>query len=387
MLSNNDGCIVARSNEVKALGIKMGEPYFKLKDTLRRNKVQVFSSNYALYADMSNRVMQTLSQFTNELEVYSIDEGFMMLGEHDDHLPPEMVKTVQQWTGIPVTVGVGPTKTLAKIAAHVAKRDPSLRGVFEVTSESDEILRKINVKDIWGIGPRYALKLYSCGVVTAYDLKMVNDAWARKMLTVQGLRTVEELRGTPCINLEHQPQPKKSIVCSRSFGHKVSSKQELAESLATYATTAAEKLRKGKQCASAIQVFAQLHPYDPENPGMLGVSFQFPEPTSYTPDIIQHVMIGLESLFIPGMRYKKAGVLLTGLVPDNEVQLNLFNPVEDISQKKELMVALDKSNQKWGRGTVSYAACGMNKRWEMKRERMSPRYTTSWAELPKVKAI
>ena len=388
VLSNNDGCVVARSNEVKAMGIQMGEPYFRVRSTLNLNKVEVFSSNYTLYADMSQRVMSTLSTFTPEMEIYSIDEAFLQLSDLDveSGIGAEMRKRVWQWCRIPVSVGIGPSKTLAKLAAHWAKKHPETGGVFEISPDDRHIFKEIEPADVWGFGRRNASKLRAHRIYTVDDLIRADEDWLRKRFSVMGLRTVSELKGYCCYPLQQVQQPRKSVICSRSFGHRVTDLWELREAAATHAATAGVKLRAGHLVAGSMTVFIQLLPFVPGKEGFRSLTVSFPEATSYSPNLIVGATRLIEQLYQYGSAYKKVGVYLNDLAPETEVQMNLFHRPANRDHQRTLMSALDRVNLKHGRDALIYAACGVNRGWEMRRELKSPHYTTAWTELPVVKA-
>ncbi len=390
VLSNNDGIVIARSNEAKALGIGMGEPYFKAEGFIRRHDVKVFSSNYTLYGDMSHRVMEVLRQLEPKVEIYSIDEAFIALppgGKFDLTAHGRHIQaTVRRCTGIPVSVGFAPTKTLAKLANRLAKKDPARGGVFDLTAcdDVDALLAATEVGDIWGIGRRSTKKLLARGIRTALDLKNAPDAWARKQLTVTGLRTVWELRGIPCIALDDAPAPKKGIVTSKSFGRRVESLAELTEAVATYTARAAEKLRAQNGIARSLHVFLNTNRFKPELPQYANsVTVTLPEPTASTPVLVRHALAGLKNIYRPGYEYQKAGVMLTEIVSASQRQGNLF---EQGRGDAGLMRALDRINERWGRDTVQYAVSGFKREWDFKRLQLSKAYTTRWDHLPVVKA-
>lgn len=390
VLSNNDGNVIARSNEAKALGIKMGEPYFKVRPFLRQNRVAVFSSNYTLYGDMSHRVMSVLRHLEPEVEIYSIDEAFIALpagaGVDLTGHGRDIQRTVRQWTGIPVSIGFAPTKTLAKLANRVAKKSPACRGVFDLTGTDDLdcVLARIPVEDVWGIGRQYTGKLAGRGVFTARDLKYADDGWVRKHLTVTGLRTVWELRGIPCLPIEEAPPPRKGIVTSKSFGRPVTLLADLREAVATYASRAAEKLRSQRSLAAAIHVFLATNRFKPEKPQYArSVMVTLPEPSSSTPVLIRHALAGLGEIYRPGYEFQKAGVMLTAIVSESCRQRSLF---EKPKSDRELMDALDAINRRWGSDTVRCGIAGYRKSWTFKRDHLSRAYTTRWDQLPVVKA-
>lgn len=392
VLSNNDGCVIARSNESKALGLKMGDPHFKIKDMLAKHKVHVFSSNYTLYGDLSHRVMTILQQMEPEVEVYSIDEAFISLpytpGRSYSNYARYLKEKVRQCVGIPVAIGIGPTKTLAKVANRLAKKNAQYAGVFDITDHGqlDDLLANYDVEDVWGIGRQSAQKLKMRGILTARDLRDADDVWIRKRLTVTGLRTAMELRGIPCIPLELVQPGKKSIISSKSFGRPVSTLADMKEAVATYLSTAAEKLRGQGSAAGAVQVFISTNTFNPNQPQHVqSMMASLPSPSSFTPHLLKAALHCLESIFKPGYQYKKAGVMLVEIVPAHCQQINLFDLVS--TENPELMQAVDRINQKWGSQTVQLAAAGLAKTWKMVRSHKSPAYTTNWSELPVVNAI
>jgi DNA polymerase V len=391
VLSNNDGCVIARSNEAKALGIKMGDPYFKLKDKLTKDKVHVFSSNYALYGDLSHRVMTILQQQEPEVEVYSIDEAFISLPSTPGQLHTEYARSlrqkVKQCVGIPVAIGIGPTKTLAKVANRLAKKSAHHRGVFDITDHGhmDDLLANYDVDDVWGIGRQSAHKLRTRGILTARDLRDADDGWLREKLTVTGLRTAMELRGISCLPLEMVRPDKKSIITSRSFGRPVCTLMDMKEAVATYISTAAEDLRAQGSAAGAIQVFVSTNTFNPNQPQHVqSTMVTLPQRSAYTPTLLKAAMHCLECIFKPGFQYKKAGVMLTDIAPDHHHQQNLFGPMN--TESPELMAAVDQINRKWGRQTMQLGTAGFVKSWQMAQSHKSPAYTTNWSELPVVNA-
>ncbi|MBA2500057.1 MAG: Y-family DNA polymerase [Chitinophagaceae bacterium] len=397
VLSNNDGCIISRSDEARQLGIPMAGPYYMAKEVIEKHDVAVFSSNYNLYGDISRRVMETLKQIVGEtnVEVYSIDESFLHL---DGYSPKQLAKsarqikeTVEHWTGIPVSVGIAPTKVLSKVANRLAKKDPKkYKGVFVLDNPQtiDDALAQTAVKDIWGIGRRYAEKLESqFNLHTALALKKMNETWAGKNLGgVVGLRLWRELNGEPCIELKDQLIKKKMIACTRMFGRPVTSASEIREAVASYASRAAEKLRRQSGAAKMMEVFlvkndhTDLYTY---NPSTDALKFILPEATSATHQLINYALSLADKLFNPGSRYLKAGIILSQLVPDKEVQGNLFTQKNKPSVK--LMEVMDNIN--WGihKEAVHFGATGLHQKWQMKQEHRSPRYSTKWDELKTVK--
>jgi DNA polymerase V len=388
VLSNNDGCVIARSNEAKALGIAMGEPAYKREGFFAKNGVHVFSSNYALYGDMSARVMRILAGFAAETEVYSIDECFLLLRGLStaslSHTAREIRRTVRQWTGIPVCVGIARTKTLAKIANRLAKKDGDGVRVLEDEYDIERVLGGLETGDIWGIGRRSARRLGDCGVHTALDLKGRDDDWVRRHLTVTGLRTVLELRQIPCIALEDAPPPARSLVCSRSFGTRIESLASLEEAVSAYVQRAGEKLRRKGLVAGAVQVFLETNRFQP-GPQYAGSRCRaLPAPTADTLDLHGPALEILRDIHKPGYRYQKAGVILLDLSPASGRQLSFLEPCgEEKAKRDALMRVMDRINTVHGRGALTLAASGLGKKeWHMRQERRSPSYTTSWNELP-----
>ena len=400
VLSNNDGCVVAASREAKALGIELGFPYFQQQEFCDQHGVQVFSSNYALYGDLSQRVMTVLRGFAPEVEVYSIDEAFLLWPAGR---PPDLAAavrtlraTVRQWTGIPVTIGLGTSKTLAKVANRIAKKDPACDGVLDLSelaeTELNQRLAALTVDKVWGIGPRYAERLRAAGIATALDLQRADLRWMQRHFTVNGFRTVLELRGESCIPFAEMPSAKKAVACTKSFGRLVGELELLDEALASYIAQAAEKVRAQDSLATGLQVFLCTDRFRPEQPQYsAGLATALPDATDYTPDLTRWGLFLLRRLYKPGYQYKKTGVLLTGLVLRSrwEEQPGLFTagtPGAE-ARHRQLMEVMDRINTRWGRGTLVCAATGTRRRdWEMRRLRKSPAYTTAWTELPAARA-
>ncbi len=398
VLSNNDGCVIARSNEAKALGIKMGAPAFQCADVFKRHGVRVYSSNYTLYADMSCRVMDCLTTLASDMEVYSIDEAFLLLNGLSGSLEEAasgIRRRVLKWTGIPVSLGVAPTKTLAKIANVSAKKNARHNGVLDLchAADRDECLKQVEVEDVWGIGRRYALLLKSYGIRTAFDFSRLSTHWVESKMTVTGLQTLLEIQGRPCFTLEKHPSPNKSIISSRSFGRGVAVLDELKEAVACYVTRAAEKLRAQDSVCSVLTVFIQTSRFS-EHQALYSnsSSVSLPYPTDYTPLLINRAHAVLQEIFSRGHVYKKAGVMLSGIESSAARQLTLLAPSrEKLSMQTRLSRIMDRINSRWGRGTLRPAACGSDQgrsreSWGMQRNRLSPRYTTSWSELPQARA-
>ncbi|MGE4293908.1 MAG: Y-family DNA polymerase [Desulfovibrio sp.] len=389
VLSNNDGCVIARSNEAKALGIGMGEPAYKRERFFRDNGVRVFSSNYALYGDMSARVQRVLAGYAARIEHYSIDESFLHLSNDVGRLlalAREIRATVHRWTGIPVCVGLARTKTLAKVANRLAKKRPGGGGVLllEAGRELDAALAGVEAGDVWGIGRRNARKLAALGVRTALDLRGMDEDRARKLLTVCGLRTVLELRGIPCIPLELAPPPARSVTCSRSFGVRISRLESLEEALAAFVQRAAEKLRRRGLLARAVQVYVETNRFVQEPQYTASACLPLEAATAYTPLLVATALRILRGIHREGYKYQKTGVLLLDLVPEQGRQCSLLGPDQtESARQRALMRTLDAVNARYSRDALRLAASGVgNREWHMRQERLSRRYTTHWQELP-----
>ena len=392
VLSNNDGCAVSRSSEAKALGIRMGTPWFELKALARQQGLEACSSNYALYADMSNRVMSVLAQFSPCQEVYSIDECFLVLtgisGRDLKQYGQDIRERVRRWTGLPVCVGISSTKTLAKLANHIAKKNPQFNGVCDLNAmddkERDGWFERLEVGEVWGVGGRLTSKLDGLGIRTVRDLKTADPAMLRSRFSVLMEKTCRELNGKVCLELEEIIPVKKQIMCSRSFGVPVSDRQGLEESVAVYLARAAEKLRCQKSCAGSLQVSIRTSPFNPLVPYYgNSITIPLPVPTDDTMVLTRVALCGLARIFREGYRYQKAGVMLSELVPASAVQPELFAEAED-GRRKVLMGVLDGINRKLGRGTVHSAREGFARAWKMRQDYKSPSYTTRWDQLPEV---
>ncbi|MES2579422.1 MAG: Y-family DNA polymerase [Pseudomonadota bacterium] len=393
VLSNNDGCAVARSNEVKALGVGMGAPWFKFKELAEKYGIKALSSNYALYADMSNRVMSILREFSPDQEIYSIDESFLDLTEFKSldliRYGQQMRQRILKWTGLPVCVGIASTKTLSKLANHCAKKRPILNGVcnFNAMSEKelDDLLSQIEIGEIWGVGRKLAPKLQALGYNTVLDLKRADAEALRQQFSVVMQKTIHELNGIVCIEMEEVAPPKKQIVSSRSFGHAVYDYNSLAESITLYMSRAAEKLRKQQYYAGSVYVFIRTSEFKPEHPYYSnGMTISMPSPTDDTRQLVNVVLWGLKQIYRPNFKYAKAGVMLSELVPSEGVQTDLFSEVQVSPKSKALMAAMDKINRKMGKESVKLASEGFARPWKMKQENKSPCYTTKWEDIPRV---
>lgn len=383
VLSNNDGCAIARSNEAKKLGIKMGDPYFKIKDMIEKNGIHVFSSNYTLYGDMSNRVMKILADYARDLEIYSIDESFLDLTGYERYnnladYGKRIVKSVHRGTGIPVSMGIAPTKTLAKVASKFAKKYKKYEGVCVIDSDEKRIkaLKLFDIADVWGVGRQYLKLLNYHGVKTAYDFILKPESFVRKHMKVTGVRTWKELRGISCIDLE-QVQDKKSICTSRSFGETVTDYPTLSEAVSNFAAACARKLRQQNSCAAIITVFILTNRFREDLPQHFeSKSFTFPVATNTTSELISAALGVLKKSYKKGYAYKKAGCVVSAIVPANEVQLNLWDTT-DRERLRRLYKVVDNINRKNGIHTLKIAAQGYSKKWHLKNEHCSKRYTTN----------
>ena len=381
VLSNNDGCIIARTNEAKALGIKMGEPFFQNREVLEKNHVHVFSSNYALYGDMSRRVMQVIARYAPAYEIYSIDECFLQVdGISDLHgFGREVQKAVFQETGIPCGVGIGTTKTLAKIGNRQAKK----AGGLMVLTDPNPVLKDLPLNEIWGVAGRLALRLNALGINTALDLARADRRIIRSKLGVVVERIVLELNGISCLTLEEVSPDKKNICCSRSFGHPIEDLDELAEAVAAFATRGGEKLRRQKLAASSIHTFILTNIHRPDRPQYSpSACREFLTPTSFTPELVKEADHILIKIYRPGYKFVKAGIFLTGLTPeDTNVQLHLFRAMPREKQRS-LMKAVDRLNGQYGRNVIRTGTMGVGSRWDMQRNRKSPSFTTAFSDIP-----
>jgi DNA polymerase V len=389
VLSNNDGCVISRSNELKALGVKMGVPYFQLKNYIKRHNIAICSSNYELYGDMSRRVMSILSEFTPSVEPYSIDEAFLNLSLPDNFdyfsLGQKIRQKILKYTGLPVGVGLASTRTLTKIANHIGKKSPD--GVFVMPDEPSLILNQLPVGEVWGIGRRLTEKLKRIGIHTAGQLSAREDGFLRKQFNVCVARTAIELRGTPALESDNINEPSKSVSCSRSFGHPVIELSELKEAIASYTATASAKMRGENQKASGANVYFEYYPeYNgiKSEGGVSGTSVTFDRSTGNTGEMLNKINPVLSSLFIPGRRYKKAGVVFFGLEETRTEQPDLFDA--QISERSEKLYAVvDKINKQFGRKAIFNLGEGIKQSWNMKRDHLSPNYTTNWDQIPLVK--
>ncbi len=389
VLSNNDGCVIARSNEAKALGIPMGEPAYKLKELFEKGQVHIFSSNYVLYGDMSQRVMSILASMVPDMEVYSIDEAFLML----DGIPePEkfgrkLVKTVKQGTGIPVSLGMASTKTLAKVANKFAKKYPAYKNVciIQTDEQREKALKLLPVGDVWGIGRRITKKLNYYDIKTAWDFTQRNKSWVRAQLGVTGERTWHELRGTSCLEME-QTATNKTICTSRSFGERLSDINSISEAVCNFAASCGEKLRKQHSYANSLMVLLQTNPFDTSRPQYyVQEMVQLPAPTNDSAELVHYARLVLERIFREGYHFKKAGVIVMDIVPERPLQTCLFDN-RDREKFAKVMETMDKINARYGRQHLRIGSQGFDRKWKLKNEKLSPCYTTSLNSIIEVSA-
>ena len=390
VLSNNDGCAIARSNEAKALGIKMGAPFFKIKDIVRRHNVAVFSGNMALYGDMSQRVRWVLEEFAPGIEVYSIDEAFLdlrgMKNIDFDAYAKRISAQCWKMTSIPVSVGIAPTKTLAKIASKLCKQYPKLRGgcYMHRPQDIEKVLRKLPIEDVWGIGRRTAPKLKARGVNTAYEFTQMPEGVVRMMLGIGGVRTWKELRGIHCVEFEDGFEAKQSICVSRSFSSEIYEVKELQEQIANFASAMASKLRKQQSVTSEMVVFAYTNRFREDVPQIhANTLVPFITPTAEERIIIAQAVSAAKTLFKQGFGYKKAGVIATKIVPEKHVMHSLFEDREAVEREHKITSALDAINAAFGKGTIKLAVQGSGE-IKSSSENQSPHYTTRWSDIPLV---
>ncbi|MEX2450313.1 MAG: Y-family DNA polymerase [Rhodospirillales bacterium] len=391
VLSNNDGCIIARSNEAKTLGIPMGAPLFKNEALLKRHGVEVFSANFALYGDLSQRVMTSLETFSPQVEVYSIDEAFLDLTglPHDLRMHGQaMRRIVKRWTGIPISVGIAATKTLAKLANDLSKKRPETGDVLDLTRNEDRlaVLATVSVGDLWGIGRNLAPKLNDLGIRSALDLHDAPIDVIRKRFGAAVMRTVYELRGHACIEIEHHPADRKTVIFSRSFARPVTHLDELKEAVAAFAARAAAKLRRHRLLCGGLRVSARTNRFNGfDKQCKDAAAMALPAPTNHTGALTRAALDGLETIFRTGHRYKKAGIVLWDLTPETCHVPALFEKTDN-GRGASLMTALDAINRKLGREAVQFGGPGVHANWRMNQKLLSPRYTTRWEDLPVVRA-
>lgn len=408
VLSNNDGCCVARSNEAKAMGIRMGTPYFQVRRAFEKAGGIALSSNYTLYADLSNRMMSVIGQYSDRQEIYSIDESFLewegFRHFDQDRMALNLRQKVERWVGIPVGVGIGETKTLAKLANHLAKKHPDFKaqGYCNLPSLSPELraryLMETPIDDVWGIGRRWSQRLEAVGVRTALDLSLINPRKIRSSFNVVVERTALELRGILCLPLEESPPPRQQIIASRSFGQLISDPEALRQSVSTHAARAAEKLREDGSIAGALTVFLHTPPFNPKEPQYHPhVTLRLGCPTQDTMTLTQAALRGLARIYREGFRFQKAGVMLGDIRPEGPVQQDLFGQEVQVTprqseQRRKLIATMDRINRDMGKETLWTASQGLTLQeqssslWRMNRDRLSPAYTTRWNDLPRVRA-
>ncbi|MCD6527483.1 MAG: translesion error-prone DNA polymerase V subunit UmuC [Desulfuromonas sp.] len=391
VLSNNDGCVVSRSQEAKALGVSMAAPLFKVRDLVERHQIEVFSSNYALYADISARVMHTLEELSPEMEIYSIDEAFLNLAgfnskdglhQHGQHI----CHTLYQHVGVPVCVGIAPTKTLAKLANYGAKHYPATGGVVDLMDQrrQKKLLHITPVGEIWGVGRRSTLQLQNMGINTALQLVQMPLQTARRRFSIVMERTIRELNGEPCIELDNQPAAKQQILCSRSFGQKITDYDQLRETVCEFAARAAEKLRQGQQMTQMVNVSIRTSPFDAHEPCYANSATA--KLSTYSNDSREIVALAtqlLKSIWKEDYRYAKAGVMLGDLCLEDRLQPGLFDDPQQRAHSRQLMQAIDQINHS-GRGKVWLGGQRPQQDWFMNRAHLSPAYTTRWEDLPQV---
>ena len=384
VLSNNDGCAISRSNEAKELGIKMGTPWFKLKEFAKQENVSALSSNYTLYLDMSHRVMALLSKFSPDQEVYSVDESFLDLTSFkskDLIKYGQQIKTkIKQWTGLPVSIGIGSTKTLSKLANHIAKKNPSFKGVCNLNVMDEDMLETwmshFPVSDIWGVGRSLAPKLNQLGIISVLDLKNADPDYIRQQFSIVLEKTVRELNGVMCIELKDIEEPNKEIIVSRSFGRRVRDKQELIEAVTSYTTRAAERMRKQNSVATSLYIYIRTSPHNDKKQYANGVNIPLFQPSDDTIVLTNAALLGLDYIYREGFDYQKAGITLCNLTSKHKVQGNLFS--NTISNSR--MRVMDNINQRW-KGKLRLGSEGITKEWEMKANFKSRNYTTNWDQL------
>ena len=384
VLSNNDGCAISRSNEAKALGIKMGTPWFKLKAFAKQENVTALSSNYTLYLDMSHRVMTLLAKFSPDQEIYSIDESFLDLTTFKSKdlikYSQQIKSKIKQWTGLPVSIGIGSTKTLSKLANHIAKKNYSFKGVCNLNAMDEDTLETwmshIPVNEVWGVGRSLAPKLNQLGIMSVLDLKHADPDYIRQQFSIVLEKTVRELNGTMCIELKDVEEPNKEIIVSRSFGRRVKDKQELIEAVTSYTSRAAERMRKQSSVATSLYIYIRTSPHNDKKQYANGVNIPLFQPTDDTMVLTNAALLGLDYIYREGFDYQKAGITLCNLTSKYKVQDHLFN--DTISHSR--MKIMDAINQKW-KGKLKLGSEGVTKEWEMKANFKSRNYTTNWDQL------
>lgn len=388
VLSNNDGCVIARSNEAKKLGIKMGEPAFKKREVFERNKIKTFSTNFILYGDMSKRVMSILRNNSKEIEIYSIDEAFIECYNEDlNTYGTNLRKKVKQWTGIPVSVGIAETKVLAKIANHIAKKYRK-SGVFILDNKEiiERALKFTAIEEIWGIGRNHAKRFKEYGINTAHDLTCIEESWIKRKFSIVVLRIAQELKGVRCLDIESQYKTKKNICTSRSFGNPTSDYNTIKEAISTFAVRCCEKLRKQKTSTSELRIFIYTNPFNPRHKQYYGTKkIQLERATNDNQIIVQEVIKGLQEIYKKGYVYKKVGVIVGNITQENQVQLNLFDQIKNREKYTKISKVIDRINSSMGRDKLRIATQGFDRKWKMKQEQLSQCYTTRIDEILTVK--
>ena len=390
VLSSNDGCVISRSSEAKTLGIKMGEPYFKVKKIVKENNVRTFSTNFSLYGDISRRVMKTLKQFSPQMEIYSIDEAFLNLSSiKDEDLLEHAYKireTILKWTGIPTSIGIAKTKTLSKAANYIAKKEKS--GVIDLinSKQIDTILAKVKINDVWGVGRQLTKFYIKNGINTAYDLKNMHNGWVKKNTNVFGSRTAMELKGIPCVSLEPHQEKRKNCCVSRSFGRKVTKLEELNEAIATHCLNAAEKIRLDNQTVKRITVFIRTSPFQKKgdyyaNSKDIDLAIR----TNDSIELVKQALFALKDIYKKGYRYQKTGIIFSGLRDAVTFNQNLFSEINNEEKRTKLMKAIDITNIKYGRNALSIAQAGLKKKWNTKKQHASKIDTACFNFLPTVR--
>jgi len=390
VLSSNDGCVISRSMEAKILGIKMGEPYFKVERIVKKNNVKIFSSNYSLYGDISRRVMKTLKQFSPQIEIYSIDEAFLNLSSIKDEDLLEhgnkIRSTILKWTGIPTSIGIATTKTLSKAANHLAKKERS--GIINLinSKQIDKLLAEIKINDVWGVGRQLTKFYIKNGINTAYQLKNISNNWVKKNTNVFGSRTVMELKGISCISLESHQEKRKNCCVSRSFGKKVTKLEELKESITMHCLNAAEKIRNDNQTTKKVTIFIRTSPFQKDKNYYANTKdVELPIRTNDSIELVKQALFALKCIYKKGYRYQKTGIILSGLKDVNIYKKNLFSTINDEEKRKRLMQAIDYTNTKYGRNVLSIAQAGLQKRWNIKKQYSSKIDTACLESLPSIR--
>lgn len=390
VLSNNDGCVIARSNEAKAIGIPMGAPAFEYEKLFQQHQVHIFSANFALYGDMSNRVMTIISDYAHDIEIYSIDECFLKINDHQlfnlQKHGEDIRKKVTKWTGIPISIGIAPTKSLAKVANKIAKKYPEkTNSTYIIDNEEKRIkaLKWLKIQDVWGIGRQHTKRLLAKNVFTAYDFTQMQDNWIQRNMTIVGVRLKHDLQGIPTLDLD-EVQPKKNIATTRSFETNYTEFDQLAERISTFASSCAEKLRKQKSCCNSLMVFIHTNAHRQDLPQYSrNIVVKLPFPTNSTIELAQFAHKALKKIFKQGFHYKKAGVIVQDFTPEDQVQMSLF---ENRNERHiPLMKAVDKLNTLYGQQKIRLASQDQKRVWKMRQEKLSPRYTTNLNDIITIK--